>query len=180
MAKYDVKRLMDFFFEAATETYASGKKAELLGGGAKMFRYGELGVECGPNGRNAVEYRDTYVVNGEWSGGQTLIYVDEVPVWMMQYQGWCKGDDKEVLPFLKKVLFITYMAKDFNGGRGPNFFQDHRENGLAYENLPYHPDNESALKNFIYFRGHERIWRKPEIGTEIFWHRYQGMLLCYS
>ncbi len=166
MTKYDVKRLSDFFLEAAVETYASGKKAESFPelAGAKMFRYA----------KDELYYRDVYVVNGEWSGGQTLIYVNGAPAWIMQYHGWCKGDDKTVLAHLKRSIYTAYTAKRFNGGRGPARFEENYENGLVYENFPQMP---SYRWDFDNFQGRERIWQKPDNLTDLFWHRYQGLFL---
>ncbi|MBI2590875.1 MAG: hypothetical protein HYW33_03285, partial [Candidatus Blackburnbacteria bacterium] len=118
-------------------------------------------------------YVDAYHTNGKWSGGQTLIYQDDVNVWRMSYEGWCE-DDANILDFLKLVLEGTYQAGVFYGGRGFQQIWQNGENqpGLVYQNYtdPYHWD-------FSFFSGREYINRCPNHIDQIFWHRYQGMLL---
>lgn len=59
---------------------------------------------------------DQYGSIGEKSTGTTTILVDDEPIWFMSYMGYCQ---KEVLPFLKRVLKRTYEKGEFIGGRGP-------------------------------------------------------------
>ena len=172
MDKSLVKRLQGFFFEAALATYAGGTvKKETIPDfpGSKVYRYE----------RSDLLYIDTYFVNGQSSGGQTLIYHNHLPVWIMQYHGWCKYDDPQVLTFLKKVLTKTYKEGEFCGGRG-KYSIEHwtSDDGLfVYEN---HPTLPPPTDEFINFMGHEsimtRAW-KPDQSHVVFWHRYQGYLL---
>lgn len=167
MATYNIVRLQQFFFEAALATYASGKKAMKIGHAWEFRHVSEFG---------RLVYVDQYVVNGEYSGGQTVILVDDAPAWLMQYHGWCKNDDREVLAFLKGALLHTYKEGKFLGGRGlQDFFEDpYGSAGLVYENWPQPP---SYNHGFASFQGRERIWRKPEMTKDLFWHQYQGFLL---
>jgi len=166
MDRYYIERLQEFFLKAAAATYVSGKKAKINIDGEKVFEWGD-GEFC---------YRDGYRVNGERSFGQTIIYLADTPsvlIWVMQYQGWCKNDDKEVLIHLKRALLTAYTAGQFIGGRGPALFEENWENGLVYENML------GEVVQFASFQGRERIYRKPHNNPHsfLFWHRYQGMLL---
>lgn len=103
-----------------------------------------------------------------------MIFFDGSPVWIMQYQGWCKDDDPRVLAFLKEALCTAYNRREFHGGRGVPRMEGSYAS-VVYENwsqkLPYYP------QDFTDFQGRERIWREPDPTTDIFWHRYQGYLL---
>lgn len=163
-----VIKLQQFFFEAAAVTYASGEKAKPLPelAGAKHYWYQPAG--------SPLCYADVFFVNGESSGGQTVIYEHAKPVWIMQYHGWCKDDDPEVLTFLKKALLRAYLDKKFYGGRGePGFAEIGKQDGLIYDNFAAPPHH-----GFTDFQGRERIWCKGRRDTELFWHRYQGLLLA--
>ena len=167
MAMYDVAQLREFYFVAAAATYAGGVvKKETIPDlpHSKVYRYKS----------DDLLYVDTFFTNGEYSGGQTIICVEGVPAWLMQYCGWCKDDNKEVLAFLKKALLDSYMRKEFNGGRGPAMLDDNQEGGLVYQNWSVLPPYN---QNFANFQGRERIWRKPVPTEDVFWHRYQGLLL---
>lgn len=174
--KHSIEQLKQFFFEAALATYASGKKASQLPNRpwAKFFAHKGEGEFAD------LLYLDEYATNGESSGGSTLIASAEDPkhpLWIMQYQGWCKGDDPEVLGFLKVALLEAYRRGTFRGGRGPARYEQQIDEGLSYENVL-----EGATfgrDGFENFRGYEQIWRRPNCPPDIlFWHRYQGMLLC--
>lgn len=167
-----IGELKDFFFEAAYATYAGG--GAMKGSipdltGSKVYRYE----------RDDLSYIDTYFVNGQSSGGQTLIYLNNKPVWIMQYHGWCRDDNTEVLTFLKQVLAETYGDKEFCGGRG-KYSIDHWKSGdgpYVYENIPALP---LPSEEFVNFMGHERIMTRPwkcDDSHVLFWHRYQGYLM---
>lgn len=163
----DVTRLEGFFLESAAKTYAGkGAKSTIAEfPGSKVYR-----VEEGD-----LLYVDMYHTNGEWSGGQTIIYQEAKAIWLMSYMGWCAGDDREVLDFLKLVLGGTYEAGVFYGGRGfPEIWQNGEwQSGLLYENRP------ELLLGSPYFKGREQISRWPGRINDapVFWHEYQGMLL---
>lgn len=162
--------LQAFFFEAALATYAGGASKTTIEDlpGSKVYRYE----------RGEYLYIDTYFTNGEQSGGQTVIFVDNgrTPAWIMSYQGWCKGDDKEVLDFLKRVLAEAYQSKVFYGGRG-NPLHGSSGGGLSYGN--------AVFGTFDYFYGEEKIDKEVENPLveelpdreDVFWHRFQGMTL---
>jgi hypothetical protein len=156
-----------FFLEAAAKTYASGEVKKTTIGylpGSNVYRYE----------RNSMYYIDTYFVNGERSGGQTLIYKTffeegkgyfEKPVWLMQYHGWCKDDDPEVLAFLKESLANAYSQGIFSGGRGVDPYP------LQTRPLMYFNDGPEG---FGQGEGVEEIKRGSEL---VFWHRYQYYML---
>ena len=156
----------EFFLEASAKTYAGGLKEkttiqELPGSKVLKYQRGDL------------LYVDTYFTNGEYSGGNTLICRDEKPVWLMSYQGWCQGDNKTVLDFLKQALSAAYATSQFIGGRGPKEFWEKKgaEEGLVYKNDP------DLSSDFCYFGGREHIFCWPDRYRRLFWHRYQGQLL---
>ena len=151
MDKSLVKRLQGFFFEAALATYAGGTVKK----------------ETVPDFPGSKVYRYER---------SDLLYID---TYFVQYQGWCKYDDPQVLTFLKKVLTKTYKEGEFCGGRG-KYSIEHwtSDDGLfVYEN---HPTLPPPTDEFINFMGHEsimtRAW-KPDQSHVVFWHRYQGYLL---
>jgi hypothetical protein len=158
--------LEEFFHEAASATYAvSPLKSTILElPMSKVYRYR----------RGDLLYVDMYWTNGEYSGGKTLIYADDIPVWMMDYDGWCKGDGKRITAFLKQALCAQYTTGKFYGGRGPDEFYETEKDreGLVYRNHPY-----VYHTGFAYFQGRERIFEWPAHTTDLFWHRYKGLLL---
>jgi len=176
--KYSVERLRRLYFKAALETYASGKEAGRFPDRpwVKRFTYRGEGEFSG------LLYVDEYTTNGEWSGGSTMIVLDDDPthpLWLMQYHGWCQNDDPQVLTFLKEILTTAYRESEFYGGRGRYGRTVSDDGALLYEN---HPTLLPTSEEFVDFMGHERIrahgrvWQ-PEF-TMLFWHRYQGLLLC--
>lgn len=180
MAKYDVERLRRFFFEAAIATYASVRKAERPPDRQWVKRFAHR-VE-GEGEFAGLLYVDEYVTNGEYSGGSTVIVHNDDPMhplWLMQYHGWCESDDHNVLAFLKEVLAEAYREGEFYGGRGRYGRTTSDDHALVYEN---HPMLLPMSQEFVDFMGHERIrthgrvWR-PDFRM-VFWHRYQGLLLC--
>lgn len=169
------QELQAFFLKAAAQTYAGKGKKRFIDSlpAAKVYRFEKDGLL----------YIDTYFTNGEFSGGQTIIYRRETwsvyrPLWIMQYNGWCRYDAKDTLAFLKAALAEAYLNGEFYGGRGPaeyvqnKYEAEDQDKLLVYRNHPnpYHVD-------FDYFEGRERIFRHPDHTTDLFWHRYQGMML---
>jgi len=168
MNSEQLEKLCLFFLEAAGKCYTGkqpkGTIEELPN--SKVYRYA----------RDPFFYIDAYHTNGEYSGGQTLLYHDAMPVWQMQYQGWCKDDDPETIAFLKAVLNKSYAHGIWSNGRGsdttaiefPN--PSWQERGFRYL-------NHMETTTFDSFRGKECITEGVcRSYTEIFWHRYQGIL----
>src|SRR3989338_1996936 len=169
MMKLNVARLQEFFFEGSLWGYAGGGEKIIIPDVKKTRRFVYY--------RGELLYRDEYVVNGEYSGGSTVIYMDGLPVWLMQYHGWCQNDNSDVLAFLKKVLTKTYQDSEFCGGRGKFGSWTSDDGSLVYEN---HPTLPPSMEEFVYFMRYERIktrvWKSDQ-SHEVFWHRYQGLLL---
>lgn len=167
--KVEVASLQKFFFEAARNTYAGDAKKETdpYLPKSKVYRFE----------RGEYLYIDTYFTNGERSGGQTVIYQEGAPVWLMQYYGWCKNDDKDVLAFLKQALLFAYGKSEWHRGRGPHNFcgTGLRGTELAYSNVPIRPPYD---QDFRFFHGRESIGLAKAPLTELFWHQYQGLLLA--
>lgn len=118
------RHAMEIFFTAMQEGYVSnsekGTVPEIPGSKTIEYRHNEWRV------------LDMYLVTPKspYSGGTTIIYYGEIPMWMMQYVGYY---DEEALPCLKAALKTTYDEKVFNGGRGPDFFE---HGGFHYINAP--------------------------------------------
>ena len=94
------------------------------------------------------------------SFGTTTLSCPEGIVWMMQY--WGEYPD-EVIPFLRQALHSAYVARKFNGGRGPHQYCGDK---YTYLNIP-------DLNDFDNFSGTEYILNKQE--EIIGWHKYHGM-----
>jgi hypothetical protein len=157
--------IKQFFLEASAKTYASGEiKKTTIGDlpGSKVYRY---------EGDNLL-YIDTYFTNGERSGGEIVIYHKDAdkwqPAWLMQYHGWCKNDDSEVLAYLKQALENAYLKGIFHGGRGVNFPENVLESHpIWYRNNPY-GSFESGYGEECIYRGSDKV----------FWHKYQHYMLA--
>lgn len=109
---------------------------------------------------------------GELSFGQTVIFYEGVPVWVMSYQGWYA---KSVIPLLKSALWENYGAREegiFFGGRGPDTFlsKEKRFEGLVYLN------KLNSLNDWKIFWGKEDIVDQIN-SRSMGWHKYQGMLM---
>jgi hypothetical protein len=91
----------------------------------------------------------------DFSGGMTLIIVDNEMVWMMNDGGHFP---EEVIPTLKLALKSAYEQKLFVGGRGPAEF---RNGDYLYDNVLQHQDNNGGGMHDFY--GFENIF---ESGTE--------------
>lgn len=158
--------LTAFFLKAADECYAGGGKKTTIVElpGSKFYT---LEAKEG-----SFQYRDVYFTNGDRSGGQTTIFDDGKPVWLMQYMGWCQDDDSRILDFLKAALRMTYRNGIWCAGRGPEEFCDSKWNGLRYVNSP-----DIGQDGFAHFSGTEQILDLKNSGKPVFWHEYQGQLL---
>ncbi len=95
-----MSEIQDFFFEATLATYASGEKAKTDPNNTNLKFYSFQ--------RRDYLYLDKFMVNGEHSGGQTVISFQGKPVWLMQYHGWCKDDDP--FAFSEEVNLRTRLS----------------------------------------------------------------------
>ena len=105
-----------------------------------------------------------------YSFGQTIIWHEDVPVWMMQYQG---AYDEQVIPFLKRALHHAYRSNNFVGGRGSRLYQDD-------EKLYVYTNRVEPPNDWTHFRGREEVFSTAMDGALRGWHEYQGMLLTDS
>jgi len=155
----DIDKLKRFFFEASLATYA--------GDGAKTTIAELPGSHVLRHETEAYLYVDTYFVN-QHSGiskGFILIWHDGVPVWTMDYCGFCL--DKGAIPMLKNALAEAYRRSDFHGGRGmPHVC----EGEYQYINWPRH-------NNFESFDGRELVVLTGSMGRIVFKHEYSGGLM---
>ena len=108
---------------------------------------------------------DTWVVtpHSPYSGGTTIIYNGEIPMWMMQYVGWY---DDCAISCLKAALKENYDKGCFLGGRGPEFFK--------YGD--FHYTNTVVLNTFHgHAVGEEKIFGANN--RRLGFHRYQAQWL---
>ncbi|MDI6734524.1 MAG: DUF5680 domain-containing protein [Patescibacteria group bacterium] len=108
---------------------------------------------------------DWYLKNGTESMGNTIIWEEGIPTWMMSYGG---SYPKEAIPFLKEALLVAYQKRGFFGGRGPIFY--------FYQNDKYVYINTTMRNNFASFLGAEKIVLK-ENSAIVGFHTYWGRLL---
>lgn len=152
--------LKHFFLVAARKTYAGGIVPKTT---IKEFP----GSEAYYYEAEKLLYIDCYFSSKTRSYGQTTIWFDGIPVWGMQYYGeWNCDNERIVIPFLKKALFMAYENLEFIGGRGPCRFN---EGDLHYTN--------ASIGDFTGFQGEESIYDYEQSSRRVFWHRYAGMLL---
>lgn len=154
-----VMDIQAIFFEAMLAGYAASGKlkkgtiAELPG--SKLVP---------PYVRGPWKVTDPYLVSpvSAGSSGMTVISYDDVPVWMMTYQG---EYDKKVIPCLKAALHAAYASNTFFGCRGPRRFT---HGNYVYLNVVDRVNNDFSRL----FRGME--WIDTLGGKERGWHAYQG------
>lgn len=106
--------------------------------------------------------------DSDFNGGMTVIWVNDEPIWMMNYGGWYR---KDAIPVLKMALKTAYEQKLFHGGRGPHEF---RVGDYTYSNDPDH-------SGFEEFCGHEDAYKDSQIVPAAYWlghHDYHGFLLA--
>ncbi|MCK5021786.1 MAG: hypothetical protein KAR54_00875 [Candidatus Pacebacteria bacterium] len=152
----DIKKV---FWESAKSGYGSNKVEkiridELPGYKCILFKSGKFSV------------LDAYCVTplSNKSLGTITIWLDNVPVWVMQYGGFYP---KKVVPFLKLALQSTILNEKFIGGRGPSLFK-HKD----YPNLSY--VNNPEVNDFTIFWGKEWI---TEDAQPLGYHYYNGIIL---
>lgn len=154
----DTEQLKDFFFEAALATYAGdGEKipSEEIAPGFEGYRFV----------RGNHVYVDKYAVNGSGSFGQTVIWLDDKPIWFMQYKGFCH--DKRAITVVKQAMREAYAQRQFIGGRG---IKTLRVDDLAYGN--------SGNGSIERFNGSDWVADHTD-GKDamVFWHDYRGGLI---
>ncbi len=165
----DIQELLDFFFRASINGYASGKEPKII----SAYPGGKGYFLCEQIKEKLYVYQNVYFSVGDGkSFGLILISINGELVWYMRYSGKCYqkfvGEIK-VTDVLKKALLNAYQKKSFLGGRGTSNFR------IRY--LDYH---NSPLKNFFEeFHGEDMIHdvapnHYPE---KIFWHKYEGGLV---
>lgn len=88
-------KYLKFLCKSRTQTYASGKEAEVISG-FKVYsiKNGDL------------EYRDAYTDQHRYFQGQETIFQSERPIWSMSYRGAAEEgvDTGKVFSFLQKIL----------------------------------------------------------------------------
>jgi hypothetical protein len=173
MAFVDLEEVKELFFEAGTVCWAGGeipRRTFPQLPGAKAYAYPKKGTL----GKNRLRYWDVYFIGekiASWqqvpvttdhhysmyggmsprSQGFTLITRQGKPIWMMSYGGFYP---KEVIPFVKGVLQLTYEKKQFVAGRGlPRCESDE----FTYVNTP-----DPRMNMFIQFSTVEEVFAKGQ------------------
>jgi hypothetical protein len=144
--------LNQFIVKANKRTYASGNEGKKLSDGGKAFVYEEDGFKL----------RDVYYGFSPFAG-QTVVWKDDEPVWIMNYYGFSKSDDvsdEEIFAFLQKALM---NVKDDRPFRGPPEFKE--------GDFRYTDRNEGDINRFT---GIEKVLYK---GWEVHWVFYQGGMI---
>ncbi len=122
MEKINLNELSKFLVEAKRNTYAGGKKAEILSDGSK-----ELIFEKGN-----FKYRDRYFESDPNPFiGEEIVWENGKAIWGMNYYGRIVSPDipaKEIYEFLRKALS---KVREFAPFRGLPLFV---ENNLKYIN----------------------------------------------
>ena len=126
------KRIIDFLIKAKKKTYA-GKGAECASSRVKSHDlvYRE----------NDLMYYDTYL-GGEKFAGEEALWINDVPVWSMNYVGRVTGENFSG-DFLKEALLNVPFEKPF---RGP---ENYANGGYEYKC--------SIDGDFDWFHGREAI-----------------------
>lgn len=187
----DWERLFGFYNKVAAMCYADEKAAPKRSEefpGAKTMSQSE--------GRFG--YRDMWYTGSNSklgvSAGHSLLTVDRVPVWILEYWGWYDRSDERVLETLKEALLRGYTNDESRGGRGPEYFssgdgQYSYQNTIRYGShdgaliLPEHYQTEPLLKRGqLNFSGYEQIFRKEKPTSsvsayEVFRHDFVGFAL---
>ncbi|MEX2008131.1 MAG: DUF5680 domain-containing protein [Candidatus Spechtbacterales bacterium] len=150
-----IEEIQNYFFLAMAKGWAAGR-----GGGGIL---GFPGYEAYVHGDDRFRLIDRWCVGEDGrSAGDTTIWYDGTPVWVMHYGGWY---DKKALPFLKKVLLLAYEERSFTGCRGPG----------RLDLGDYSYQNAWEGSGFTSFKGEEKIERPglAQCGR----HTYRGMAL---
>jgi hypothetical protein len=162
-----LKELEKFFCEAMAHGWASGLE------GRQIVRDGWR--KCSYENKN--DFPDLYLEDcwgrdpsSKKPSGQTIIYEEKSPVWVMWYGG--ELYKQEALPLLKSALIKNYSKNIFLGGRGPRWLED---TGKVYMN--------GCTGNFVQFKGTELIvdenFDEGEEGYSLGSHSYWGGSLVY-
>ncbi|MDO8470506.1 MAG: DUF5680 domain-containing protein [bacterium] len=160
----DIKDVEAFFFEASLNTYL-GEPGTRKGETISISHLPQ--AKCWEYSNGLFLYRDIYYVSswgkGEKTGGQTVIWFANVPVWIMQYRG--QYPDRAI-SLLRWALLINMKSKTFKGGRGPD------ECTVSGSGLIYR--NATTRNEFTDFEGREEIVEGELVIGE---HSYAGLSL---
>ncbi|MDP1706726.1 MAG: hypothetical protein Q8L36_02800 [bacterium] len=160
--RIDWSRVQDFFFRAMMQGWTVEgsviKPPDMLG--YKLARFEE----------DNLRLTDLWCTGGggEKSAGTTTIFFGEIPIWVMQYNGWYH---EEAIPTVRASLMSAYQGRIFLGGRGRISFSIPESPHIEYR-------NRVDFNDFERFVGAECVWDKrgseeKKIGV----HRYNGMSL---
>lgn len=160
-----LKEAKDAFFRANLKGWA---------GGAQKVSISELpGYKVIVWEESDWRFVDMYfkIPNSLESYGTTTGWFRGIPIFFMSYGGWY---EKEVVPFLKQALKVSYEKGEFVGGRGPHYYTDYtelteREGCLVYKN---HQKRTSAGS----FDGWEEV-ENSRSGKRRGYHEYSGRFI---
>lgn len=136
------KEFIDFIISAKKATYADGKAEKIKSTREKSFDYEYI--------ENNMKYHDTYF-GGTNFMGEEIVYIDENPVWGMNYYGITLDKtlsedaiDKALRPALSKV-----GEDDILPVRGPKEYKnnDYTYSFIVNGDLEYFDGIETIYKN---------------------------------
>ena len=141
------KELFEFYYRSALDCYANSEAEPEVSDefpGAKIMTRTE----------GKFGYQDMWqagAIGGFGiSGGQTVLTVDQIPVWMLQYRGWYDKRDNRVLEVLKEALQAGYSSKMSKNGRGPEKYHS-TDDKYVYSN-PSRIDSAYILPAYFNFK----------------------------
>ncbi len=146
----NLEQLNAFIVRAKSATYiGDGQPVEPCRLGAHDLRFSD----------EAWSYHDSYFGGTDFIG-EEVVYLDDKPVWAMNYYGRILRDDlltgAEAGQMIKASLSRMYKEGRFLGAF------EHAEKDLTYMDT-----NEGDVK---FFRGHETIRRGEEPAYELYYH----------
>jgi len=161
-----LKEAEKHFFAAMGSGWAAGVKGTPV---LEMPGYEKIVYQC-----NDIRVVDCWGISDQGkSEGTTRIWHFKEPIWnpiwVMHYGGFYP---KEVIPFLKEALMMSYKRSEFNGGRGPSWYSNN--SGVQYFN------NSDPVIYFSQFNGSERICSSKGLESgdrEVGQHDFWGMAL---
>jgi hypothetical protein len=151
----DKKQLCRFLVEAKKATYAAGEAARKV---IEVDKSTTLFFEDGD-----WKYHDNYF-GGEPYGGREVVFLQNLPVYIMVYYGWIDesvSEEKSVYKVLQCALTLVPEDRPF---RGP---KKYNQDGLEYVNI-----SAGEIDNFF---GEETI--SSADGKEIYKAKYLGGLV---
>ena len=154
LSNEDINKILYFLINAKKKTYAGGNSARVFSSrlGSKDYEYEEMIDTL------KFRYHDTYF-GGEKFIGCEIVYIDEIPVWGMNYNGYSviKDLSEEAIDrILRPALMKVGEDNSILPLRGPREFTE----GV----YKYTFNQSGTMENFI---GIERIYKNEILIYEL-------------